>query len=225
MELKKISRAYLETLSNADLLLIADEFGIDIPEDLNRCFIIGELLEAAEELEEERGEEQIITSEEDAPVHESTEKLPDSYNETMVCAVLRNPVWVYVYWDIKKAELTRLSDDLSFLGMCLRVSFWENEDDSVPLESFDVQIGQSDRQQYVLLPSGKKIVRIDLVALFRGKDDENLAISRKIELPKEVPVLNTALPGRDIELSSANELSGMRELLASHYQNHRQSFL
>ena len=46
----KLSRAYLETLPSADLIALADDFGIDIPENLNRRFIIGELLEAAEDM-------------------------------------------------------------------------------------------------------------------------------------------------------------------------------
>ena len=48
----RLSRAHLETLPTADLIALADEYGIDIPENLNRRFIIGELLEAAEEWNE-----------------------------------------------------------------------------------------------------------------------------------------------------------------------------
>ncbi|MEE0998901.1 MAG: hypothetical protein UIH41_04470 [Treponemataceae bacterium] len=44
-----VSRTYLESLSTADLISLADEYGIDIPENLNRRFIIGELLEAVED--------------------------------------------------------------------------------------------------------------------------------------------------------------------------------
>ena len=47
----KLSRAYLETLPSADLIALADDLGIDIPENLNRRFIIGELLEASEDMD------------------------------------------------------------------------------------------------------------------------------------------------------------------------------
>ena len=50
MEQNFLSRTYLETLSTADLISLADDYGIDIPDDLNRRFIIGELLEFADEL-------------------------------------------------------------------------------------------------------------------------------------------------------------------------------
>ena len=224
MEIEKINRQYLETLSNSQLISLGDELGIDIPEDLNRNFIIAELLEAVLEYEEDNDIEEIVTSEEDAPVHDETEKLPDSYNETSITALLRNPAWVYVYWDIKAADLNRLSEDFSYRSMCLRVSFWENEDDASPVESFDVQVGDNDRQQYVLLTPGKNFVRIDLVALYNGHDDENLAITPKIALPKGAVELNEALPGRDIQFPKLVELSGMKELLTLHYENHRQSF-
>lgn len=223
MESKNLSRQYLETLSTADLIDIADRYGIDIPENLNRSFIIGELLEAAQE-DEADSKEDITESEEEAPVHETEESLPETYNETMICAILRNPAWIYVYWDIKASDISRLNADLSFNSLCLRVSFWEYEDDDKPVESFDVQISLADRQQYILLSPGKNFVRVDLVALFSGREDENLAVSRKIELPKGSPLLSS-LPGREMELSPAVELSDMRELMASHFENHRQSFL
>ena len=52
MERADITRSYLETLSSADLNDLAEEYGIDIPEDLTRRFVIAELLEAA--VEDER---------------------------------------------------------------------------------------------------------------------------------------------------------------------------
>jgi hypothetical protein len=43
MENKSFTLAYLETLSSADLIALADDYGIDIPDNLNRRFIIGKL--------------------------------------------------------------------------------------------------------------------------------------------------------------------------------------
>ena len=54
MENKNLSRSYLETLSTADLIVLADDFDIDIPDNLNRCFIIGELLEVSEEVNQKK---------------------------------------------------------------------------------------------------------------------------------------------------------------------------
>jgi len=40
-----VSRTWLESLSTAELIKLADSFGIDIPHGLERIFIIEELLE------------------------------------------------------------------------------------------------------------------------------------------------------------------------------------
>ena len=61
----------------------------------------------------------------------------------------------------------------------------------------------------MLLSPGKNFVRLDLVAQYSGgKDDENLAVSRKIELPKGSEILNS-LPGREVEAEKLVELSGL----------------
>ena len=96
-----VSRTYLESLSTADLISLADEYGIDIPENLNRRFIIGELLEAAEEWDE--FEDDLEESDQ-----LETADLPQTYNETVISAVLRNPVWLFVYWDVKKDHIVQI---------------------------------------------------------------------------------------------------------------------
>ena len=223
MESKILTRSYLETLSTQELLSIADDYGIDIPENLNSSFIITELIEVSLEFADDAREDEITASDENAPVHAKEEKLPDTYNETMICAVLRNPAWVYVYWDIKNSDLQRLNSDDLFKGLCLRVSYWDNQEDEKPLESFDIKISFTDRQQYILISPEQKLLRVDLVALYAGKDDENLAVTQKIEMPKGSPLLN-ALPGREVELSLAVELSNMKNLLTEHFEEHRESF-
>ena len=226
MDTKNITLPHLASLSTADLLSIADELCIDIPENLNRSFIIREIFETAEELQAEKTEgEDISEIELEEEISEKKQTLPDTYNETEICAVLRNPAWIFVYWDISAADISRLNSDFSFKSLCLRVSFWKNQDDEKPLEAFDVQLGFSDRQQYVLLSPGKNFVRIDLVALYSGgREDENLAVSRKIELPKGSEILNS-LPGREVEAEKLVELSALKGLLTTHFENHRQSFL
>jgi uncharacterized protein len=224
METKFLSRSYLETLSSADLISLADDYGIDIPDDLNRRFIIGELLEAAEEINQDCGHsENEMHAAGSAPVSES-DTLPESYNETMICAILRNPVWAFVYWDFKESDVKRLRSQNSLTSLMLRVSFFDEEESQKPSEAFDVQVSLSDREQYVLLPAGKKFVRIDLVAEFRNQPVETFAASRMLELPHGCELLTKALPGRDIKIDPVLELSGMSELLRSHYTNHRQSF-
>ena len=78
MENIPISLSYLETLSTADLLELAEEYDLDMPEQLNRRFIISELLEIADELNEQNDDD----FEGNVENIETTQELPFSYNET-----------------------------------------------------------------------------------------------------------------------------------------------
>ena len=49
MKKNTITRAYLESLPFSDLLALADTYGIDVPDNLNRRFLIGELLDVVKE--------------------------------------------------------------------------------------------------------------------------------------------------------------------------------
>ena len=48
MNEEPMNRASLEKLSFSDLVQLADEYGVDVPEDLDRRFLIAELLELFE---------------------------------------------------------------------------------------------------------------------------------------------------------------------------------
>ena len=49
MKKDTLSRAQLDSMSTTELISLCDEYGISVPDDLNRLFIIGELLEASME--------------------------------------------------------------------------------------------------------------------------------------------------------------------------------
>ena len=76
MESKKLDRNYLETLSSAELISIADEYGVDIPDDLNRRLIIGDLLELAEEMNSSAEKTETISVLENIP-DDLISSLPD----------------------------------------------------------------------------------------------------------------------------------------------------
>ena len=120
MERADITRAYLETLSSADLNDLAEEYGIDIPEDLTRRFVIAELLEAA--VEDERARASDLRDIPGAAAESVSNKaldLPSSYNENRITAVLRNPAWCYVYWDIKRSDFSAATKESSFKSLSL----------------------------------------------------------------------------------------------------------
>ncbi len=218
MENIPISLSYLETLSTADLIELADEYDLDIPEQLNRRFIISELLEIADELNEQttddfEGNEESI---------ETTRELPFSYNETTIDVVLRNPAWAYVYWDISASDLQENINIKNFSKLLLKIHFWDSETFDTIVDVCEITISVDDRAQYIFLPSGKKYFSIDLIAEFSNVEPKKLTTSRKVTIPSGAPVIS--LETLEKPVSPILQLSGMQELLKTHYQNHRQSF-
>lgn len=223
MDNKLLSLQHLETLSSADLIAIADDYGIDIPDNLNRRFIIGELLEVGEEIaqEEKDNSEMVEDSSSEAA---SDAELPLTFNETEIQVILRNPAWAYVYWDISTQKLKDLASSDSFERFILRVSYFENEEDQNPVDFFDIKIEKDLRSQYILLENGKKYFRVDLVALFDDGTSDNLAVSRKVRLPETPEILKKAKPGAELNLPPLLRLSGMEKLLEISYKKYRESF-
>ena len=131
MDEKQISRAYLETLSFSDLSVLADRFGIDVPQDLDRRFLIAELLEINEELNQEQ-DEMIVSPKTDS--EEKEFKLPKNYNETQVSCLLANPAWLFVFWNLGESDLHMLKG-LGAYSLKLRVCSLENPKDPVPEEA------------------------------------------------------------------------------------------
>ena len=216
--MKKLSRGFLETLSSIELIRLADEYGIDIPDDLSRQFIIGDLIQLGEELERsENAKESIVLSDEKAM---NVDTLPKTYNETKIDTVLRNPVSLFVWWDLAESLVERVTE--TFGALSLAVCFFEDESGEKPCGTFDIKISLEDREQYVIIPAGKKIVRVDLVCECDGRKD-TLAFSRPLPLP-QTPQIVSMRPGEKLDIPPVMEISGVAAALRGHYNEYRQSF-
>lgn len=217
MENQKITRAYLETLSFSDLSALADEYGIDVPENLNRRFLIGELLEIA--LEDVKTEEMKISSAENQNHNQSLTK---NYNETQINVVLRNPAWAFVFWNISDADSEMLKK-LQNYNLMLRICSLSSEEEQIPEEAFEIQATSGIQEQYILLPSGKKYIKVELVYT-KGTSGKVLAFSPIMKIPEGSKYINDLQPGRDNDFTDIEMLSGMKDILMDQYKNHRHSF-
>lgn len=214
-----MSRKHLETLSSADLILLADKYGIDIPEDLSRRFIIAELLDMARETREDERLDLTITGE----TLEETE-LPVSYNETVVCAVHSNPVWLYVFWDISASDTVHIDANRQQATFILRITVLERGGKILPRESFDVPVSVSDKDQYILLPASTnddKNIRVELILETQIEKPRLLAVSVQVPLWRPCPDFRESFLS---DQSPLLELSGFKELMRTHFLKHRQLF-
>ena len=221
MKKNTITRTYLESLSFSDLLSLADTYGIDVPDNLNRRFLIGELIDVAEESGSDSSD-MIVTQEKDEE-QSLSERLPESYNVTEIGAVLRNPAWIYVYWDIGERDVRSLKKHGAYT-IFLCVCSFAKRTDTKPDDAYDVQIAPADTSEYLLCPAGKKIIRIELAASVKTGTIV-LASSGTIEIPRSTKLLAHIRPGNDAGITPIASLSGIKELLLDHYIQHRESFL
>jgi len=219
MEDAKIKRSYLETLSFSDLVKLADKYGVDVPEDLDRRFLIGEILELAEESVHEEEDTMIISSGAES-CHNTS--LPKSYNETQISCVLRNPVWAFVFWDVSETDLAMLRQ-ISDFTVALRVCLLESDKDLNPKEAFEIEIPKGVNEQYVYLPAKCGYVRVELV-YSSGSNREVLAFSSVIEVPKNSDQLQDFQPGMQKDFPDIIKLSGIETLLMEQYTNYGHSF-
>ena len=123
MEELLITRAYLESLTTGDLIKMADNLGVDIPYDLDRIFIIDEILEISSIDGEsgaaaENGAENGLV---DTVLVESA-PLPKQYNITFIEVMIRDPLWAFVFWEIKTQDKEQIEKSPDFEGYYLKVS-------------------------------------------------------------------------------------------------------
>ena len=218
MNEEPITRASLEKLSFSDLVQLADEYGVDVPEDLDRRFLIAELLELSEE-SNNKEDEMIIASEDD---NQQPVILNGNFNETQVSCVLRNPAWLFVFWNLNDSDAAKIAEG-SGNNLKLRICSLADPKDPKPDEAFEVQTTTESQEQYVLLPKGKQFIKVELV-YSSGGNGEVLAFSPVIQIPQGSALVNDLQPGRKESFSPVIELSGINELITEQYKNHRHSF-
>lgn len=120
-----VTRIYLETLTTRELVRIADSWGIDVPPDLDRIFIIEELLDAAAlDAPDAVSDESALSAEpemEDVEIKEAV-PLPKQYNISFIEVMIRDPLWAFVFWEVKGSDREQYEKSQDFGGYYLKVS-------------------------------------------------------------------------------------------------------
>lgn len=219
MSENNLTRAYLETLSFSELVSVADEYGVDVPEDLDHRFLIAEILELASESETE-DDEMTISSDVQPPA--SNTVFNGNYNETQICMLLRNPAWLFVFWNLSEQDRAKIS---KLPGCVLKVRVCSMEDDKnpIPLDSFEVQLSSATQEQYILLPANIEFLKVELIYSNTSQKDI-LAFSNVMKVPQVCDDIFEYQPGKELKLSQIEVLSGKSVLLKDHFKNHRHSF-
>ncbi|MFA6505515.1 MAG: DUF4912 domain-containing protein [Treponemataceae bacterium] len=206
MEELRLTRSYLETLSTNDLSRLALRFGLDLPGELNRVFVISEILDASSDDESDEVDDQLV-EETDAKI---VSGLPLGYNETYIGLLLRDPVWAYAFWEIRQTDRETREKNPQFGGYQLRVTALTGPKGSPVGESFSIPVGVADGAWYLCLPGGTGWYRVTLISVI-GSTEEPLAHSAAIRVPRGGVAL--AAVRADGEPPSILTLSGLDELV------------
>ncbi|MDR1374195.1 MAG: DUF4912 domain-containing protein [Treponema sp.] len=181
MDDPRITEPYLESLTTKELIKLADTLGFDIPPGLERIFIIEELLDFSAEQNAEEEESPLVLTEmgflESVP-------LPKQYNITFIEVMLRDPLWVFVFWEVKAHDRERYENHPDFAGYQLRVSplGWSRHE--AEAASFAVSVGNEDTAWYLGFPPDHSgLFKVDLCVL-RGGTALVLASSGSFRVPK-----------------------------------------
>jgi hypothetical protein len=204
-----VTRHWLESLSTEQLVKLADSYGIDIPPGLERIFIIEEILEVTSIDERETADDMEVNED-----YSETAALPSQYNISYIEVIIRDPLWVFAFWEIKKydRELHENSDD--FNGYCLRIIPLDKngKEKSTSENSFTVAVGAEDRGRYLgIVEHSTQNSDCYIIQLCVNKGDVllQIAVSQPFFLPK--PYNNDIIAEMSgnplIRLSGARDLS------------------
>ncbi|MCL2759128.1 MAG: DUF4912 domain-containing protein [Treponema sp.] len=201
-----VSRHWLESLSTDELIKLADTYGIDIPPGLERIFIIEELLEAANTDRQETTDDIEVN-----PSYSETALLPKQYNISFIEIIIRDPLWIYAFWEIKGHDREIHENAGDFDGYCLRVIPINNGEPDAGENSFTVSLDPADNARYLGFAehssqaSGCYVIKL---CVKRGDNIQQIASSRPFSLPK----LNENDVVAELGKNPLMRLSGVQDL-------------
>ena len=182
-----VSRTWLESKSTGELIKLADGFSIDIPDGLERIFIIEELLEYSNmnALEAKHDLENNSS-------YSETADLPKQYNISYIEVIIRDPLWIFVYWEIKSHDREMHENTDDFKGYCLRLVPINEAETELKENSFTVPVGSEDCARYIGLTEqsfNKDITQaqeryIIKLGVIRGDSETQIAVSQPFCMPR-----------------------------------------
>jgi len=188
-----MTKERLQKLSINDLLEIAQNQDISFSTDIDREALIELILE--EEAEEKTDREASnnaamrVKEKKFEKVKDEGEsflleyELPESYNETKITLLLRDPLWAFAYWDIKQTDIEKI-EGLPGAVLILRVYQVDERGKKINVkkEPFEIPVKLTDRSWYINLP--KAGLEYSLQLIVRDRTQEKvLCESNTVESP------------------------------------------
>jgi hypothetical protein len=194
LETALIKRPYLESLATHELVRLADSFGIDIPPELERIFIITEIMDMASDYsmnESGLGNETPVLIETAIP---EPVPLPKQYNITFIEVMIRDPLWAFTFWEIRSHDKEVFEHNPDFEGYHLKVSTVSSCKSAKEEDSFRIPVGTTDAAWYLGFPPEGGCFKVELCVVLAGEEIRLVASQ-----PFTLPTLFNPPHGRDTE--------------------------
>jgi len=186
--LAELTIPYLESLSTGELIELAVKNGLDIPPGLERVFIIEELFYLDHDAEGAHHDINQVDVKHDTFKEFAT--LPKQYHISFIEVIIRDPLWAFVFWEIKAHDRNHYESAPGFRGYSLRVtplkevSLKEGSLQADEAASFIVSVGVDDYARYLgFPPEGGRCFKVEL-CMRNHEDYTILAQSRPFMLPR-----------------------------------------
>ena len=208
-----LSRSRLESLSADELIKLADLYGIDIPFGLERIFIIEELLICSNPDKQPKITEELEVS----PTYLESALLPKQYNISFIDAIVRDPLWIFVFWEVKGQDREIHENAPDFKSYCLRLIPLDKDgrEPKSKENSFTVSVSTEDCARYLGITeqinndSSYYMIKLGVI---KGDCEIHIASSLPFYMPRLISSETIAgLNKKDlIRLSGAPDLSVTR---------------
>jgi hypothetical protein len=176
--LAELTLEHLESLSTPELIDLAAQYGLDIPSGIERAFIIEELLYYDHAT--------VNGNHHDAQKDEFKEfaVLPRQYHVSFVEALIRDPLWVFVFWEIKTHDRNAYEKAEDFEGYCLKITPLNEETLEPGGAAFIVTVDGDDHGRYLgFPPEDGRCFKVEF-CLLKGDNCTVIAESRPFTLPR-----------------------------------------
>ena len=188
------SRTYLESFTSQELLTVAAGLSVDLSQGFpGRAQIIGEILGAVDESvksapaqggERERNSAGMETARDPKSNPFLTVRIPERYNITYIKALVRDPLWFFVFWEVKESLRERLLKTDDFEGLCLRINALKK---AAFFSSYRVSVENTDKAWYLDFPAEGDAFFVELCSRIDGREDM-LAKTRLFRQPNILPM-------------------------------------
>ncbi len=196
-----MTKSRLRTFSFAELFQIAQEEHIGASPAMDKESLVSLIHDALEEEKEDREGNHSLTirleakkfsvsQDEELILHFGNEaELPRRYKDNTLVLMLRDPSWVYCYWDLEDRVLTDFLSETDYLGLFLRIIQLVANDwgTNSTLDWFDIPIQFADLGRYINLPATDTYYGVELYARL-GEREMLLARSNIVDSSRDMVV-------------------------------------